>query len=203
MLLVGLTGGIGAGKSTVARMLAERGAVVFDADQLARAAIEPGTPGFDAVLDRFGTTVVGPDGAVDREVLADVVFEDEAARRDLEGIIHPEVGRLFREATDAHRDTDDVVVHDIPLLVEAGMQDLFDVVVVVEAPDDVRVARLGERGMPEEEVRERMAAQAGDEERARVADVVVRNVGDVGDLERRVEELWRDLQQRAGMIEAP
>lgn len=177
--------------------------MVFDADQLARAAIEPGTPGFDAVLDRFGTTVVGPDGAVDREVLADVVFEDEAARRDLEGIIHPEVGRLFREATDAPRDTDDVVVHDIPLLVEAGMQDLFDVVVVVEAPDDVRVARLGERGMPEEEVLERMAAQAGDEERSRVADVVGRNVGDVADLERRVEELWRDLQKRAGMIEAP
>ena len=203
MFLVGLTGGIGAGKSTVARMLAERGAVVFDADQLARAAIEPGTSGYDAVIERFGTTVVGPDGSVDRDVLADVVFEDDAARRDLEAIIHPEVGRLFQEVTDVHRDTDHVVVHDIPLLVEAGMQELFDLVVVVEARDPVRVARLAARGMPEQEARERMAAQTGNDERARVADVVIRNDGDMEDLERQVDELWRDLQVRAGMIEAP
>jgi dephospho-CoA kinase len=203
MLLVGLTGGIGAGKSTVARMLAERGAVVFDADQLARAAIEPGTPGYDAVIERFGTTVVGPDGSVDREVLADVVFEDDAARRDLEAIIHPEVGRLFQEVTDAHRDTDHVVVHDIPLLVETGMQELFDFVVVVEAPDPVRMARLAGRGMPEQEARERMAAQTGNDERARAADVVIRNGGDMEDLGRQVDELWRNLQGRAGMIEAP
>jgi dephospho-CoA kinase len=203
MVLVGLTGGIGAGKSTVARMLAERGAVVFDADQLARAAIEPGTPGYDAVLDRFGATVVGPDGAVDRDVLADVVFDDEAARRDLEAIVHPEVGRLFTEVTEAHRGTDHVVVHDIPLLVEAGMQVGFDVVVVVEAPEAVRLVRLAERGMPGHEARERMAAQASDEERARVADVVIRNGGDVSELERQVDDLWRDLRARAGMIEAP
>jgi dephospho-CoA kinase len=203
MLLVGLTGGIGAGKSTVARMLAERGAVVFDADQLAREAIEPGTPGYEAVIDRFGSTIVGPDGSVDREVLADVVFEDEAARRDLEAIIHPEVGRLFHEVTDARRDTDDIVVHDIPLLVEAGMQDGFDVVVVVEAPEAVRIARLADRAMPEPEARERMAAQATDEERARVADAVIHNTGDIEDLERQVDELWQDLQSRAARIEAP
>ena len=203
MLLVGLTGGIGAGKSTVARMLADRGAVVFDADQLAREAIEPGTRGYEAVIDRFGSTIVGSDGSVDREVLADVVFEDEAARRDLEAIIHPEVGRLFREVTDARRDTDDIVVHDIPLLVEAGMQDGFDVVVVVEAPEAVRIARLADRAMPEPEARERMAAQATDEERARVADVVIHNTGDMEELERQVDELWQDLRTRAARIEAP
>jgi dephospho-CoA kinase len=184
-------------------MLAERGAVVFDADQLAREAIEPGTPGYEAVIDRFGSTIVGPDGSVDREVLADVVFEDEAARRDLEAIIHPEVGRLFHEVTDARRDTDDIVVHDIPLLVEAGMQDGFDVVVVVEAPEAVRIARLADRAMPEPEARERMAAQATDEERARVADAVIHNTGDIEDLERQVDELWQDLQSRAARIEAP
>ena len=204
MLLVGLTGGIGAGKSTVARMLEERGAVVFDADQLARAAIEPGTPGYQAVIDRFGATVAGPDGAVDREVLGDLVFGDEAARRDLEAIVHPEVGRLFQEFTAAYRDGDRVVVYDVPLLVESALQGLFDVVVVVEAPESARVARLAaDRGMDERSARERMAAQASDEERAGVADILVRNEGDPAALEKQVDRLWEDLEARAGMIEAP
>src|SRR5207249_3256541 len=129
------------------------------ADQLAREAIEPGTPGYQAVIDRFGATIVEPDGSVDREVLGDVVFEDTDARRDLEAIIHPEVGRLFREFTDSYRDTDRVVVYDVPLLAETGMADLFDVVVVVEAPEPIRIARIrADRGMSEASVRERMAA---------------------------------------------
>jgi dephospho-CoA kinase len=204
MLLVGLTGGIGAGKSTVASMLAERGAVVFDADQLARDAIEPGTPGYDAVIDRFGATIVGPDGAVDRDVLADVVFDDPEARRDLEAIIHPDVGRLFREVTESYRDTDRVVVYDVPLLAETGMAGAFDVVVVVEAPAAIRVTRLhADRGMSEAAVRERMSAQASDEDRAKVADRVVVNDGDRTSLERQVDELWQDLRKRAGIIEDP
>jgi dephospho-CoA kinase len=204
MLLVGLTGGIGAGKSTVARMLEQRGAVVFDADQLAREAIEPGTPGYQAVIDRFGAIVAGPDGAVDREVLGDLVFGDEAARRDLEAIIHPEVGRLFREFTSVYRDSDKVVVYDVPLLAETGMAGLFDVVVVVEAPEADRVARLiSDRGMAERVSRDRMAAQATDEDRARVADIVVRNDDDATALESQVDRLWEDLTARAGMIEAP
>ncbi|MFN2590201.1 MAG: dephospho-CoA kinase [Actinomycetota bacterium] len=204
MLLVGLTGGIGAGKSTVARMLAERGAVVFDADHLARAAIEPGTDGYDHVIERFGSTVVGPDGSVDRDLLADLVFEDEAARRDLEAIIHPEVGRLFREFTRTYRDTDHIVVYDVPLLVETGMQEVFDLVVVVEAPEEVRVARLlADRRMSEGEARARISAQATDEQRASVADVVVRNAGNVSDFERQVEEVWQELRSRVRIIEAP
>ncbi len=204
MLLVGLTGGIGAGKSTVGRMLADRGAVVFDADQLARAAIEPGTPGYQAIIDRFGAIVVGPDGSVDREVLADLVFGDEQARRDLEAIIHPEVGRLFAESAARYRSTDRVVVYDIPLLVERGLQDLVDLVVVVEAPEEVRLARLAaDRGMAERSARDRMAAQASDEDRAGVADVILNNASDLDALERAVDRLWEDLRNRAGMIEAP
>ncbi|HJP65385.1 MAG TPA: dephospho-CoA kinase [Actinomycetota bacterium] len=204
MLLVGLTGGIGAGKSTVASLLARRGAVVFDADQLARQAIDPGTPGYDALIDRFGATIVGPDGSVDREVLGDLVFDDADARRDLEAIVHPEVGRLFREVTEAHRDTDRIVVYDVPLLAETGMADVFDVVVVVQASQAVRSARLAaDRGMPEAAVRDRMAAQASDEDRAAIADLVIVNDGDRTALERQVDELWEDLRTRAGIIESP
>jgi dephospho-CoA kinase len=204
MLLVGLTGGIGAGKSTVARMLAERGAVVFDADELARAAIEPGTAGYQAVIDRFGATVVGPDGSVDREILGDVVFGDERARRDLEGIIHPEVGRLLAESVSRYQPTDRVIVYDVPLLVESGLQDLVDVLVVVQAPEEVRLDRLAaHRGMGERTARDRIAAQASDEDRARVADFVLSNAGDLHALERAVDRLWEDLRDRAGMIEAP
>jgi dephospho-CoA kinase len=204
MLLVGLTGGIGAGKSTVARLLADRGAVVFDADRLAREAIEPGTPGYDAVIDRFGATIVGPDGSVDREVLGDLVFGDPAARADLEAIVHPEVGRLFREFTERYRDTDRVVVYDVPLLVENVMQSLFDAVVVVQAPEEDRVVRLiRDRGMAERAIRDRMGAQASDADRAAVADFVVRNDGDLVNLERQVQELWEALRIRAGRIEAP
>lgn len=197
MLFVGLTGGIGSGKSAVADRLARRGAVVIDADDLARRAVEAGTPGFEAAVAAFGNDVVGPDGELDRARLAEIVFGDSEARRRLEAIVHPEVARLLAEAVAAYRDTDRVVVYDVPLLVERGLRGLFDLVVTVEAPDRLRLERLAERGMGEEDARERMAAQASDEERAAVADVVLPNAGTLEELDDRVQELWERLGRRA------
>jgi dephospho-CoA kinase len=197
MLLVGLTGGIGSGKSTVAAMLCERGAVVVDADDLARKAVETGTPGFDRVVETFGQAVLRPDGSLDREALARVVFRDPEARRTLESIVHPEVARLFLEARQRYERTDRIVVYAVPLLVENGLQGMFDVVVVVAAGESTRVARLEARGMAADAARDRMAAQLPDAERERVADVVIRNDGSLEDLRRRVGELWADLERRA------
>src|SRR5712691_407659 len=197
MLLVGLTGGIGSGKSTVAAMLAERWAVVVDADDLARKAVETGTPGFDRVVETFGQAVLRPDGSLDREALARVVFRDPEARRKLESIVHPEVARLFLEARQRYEGTDRIVVYAVPLLVENELQGMFDVVVVVAANEATRVARLEARGMAADAARDRMAAQLPDAERERVADVVIRNDGSLEDLRRRVDELWADLERRA------
>ena len=198
MLLVGLTGGIGSGKSTVARMLEERGGVVFDADVLAREVVEPGTPGHAAVTERFGANVLAPGGELDREALASIVFADPAARRDLEAIVHPEVRRRFAEGTEAYRDTDRVVVFSAPLLVETGMHSAFEVLVVVSASTATQIDRLmRERGMSEEAVRSRIAAQASPEARAEVADVLVDNEGTVEELEQQVARLWSDLSARA------
>ena len=198
MLLVGLTGGIGSGKSTLARMLEGRGAVVFDADVLAREVVEPGTPGHAAVTQRFGANVLGPGGELDREALASIVFADPAARRDLEAIVHPEVRRRFAEGTEAYRDTDRVVVFSAPLLVETGMHSAFEVLVVVSASAATQIDRLmRERGMSEEAVRSRIAVQASPEARAEVADVLVDNEGTVEELEQQVERLWSDLSARA------
>ncbi len=196
MLLVGLTGGIGSGKSTVARMLARRGAVVLDSDVLAREAVEPGTPGFDAVLARFGD-VLTPDGSIDRAALAEVVFADEVARADLERIVHPEVRRRIAEFVAARADTDDVVVVDSPLLIETGAHEGFPMVVVVTAPIGARIARLGARGMSEDDVRARMDAQMPLEEKAGYADLVLDNGGTEAELEDRVDRLWADLRVRA------
>jgi dephospho-CoA kinase len=197
VLLVGLTGGIGSGKSTVARMLAERGAVVLDSDALAREAVEPGTPGFDAVVDRFGHGVVTPGGSIDRPALAALVFSDERARADLEAIVHPEVRRRIAETVAAHADGDDVVVVDSPLLFETGAHEAFPVVVVVVASDEARVARLVARGMTEHDVRARMAAQTPLAEKAERADMVLDNDGSLVELEAEVERLWSDLRERA------
>jgi dephospho-CoA kinase len=198
MLLVGLTGGIGSGKSTVARMLEERGAVVFDADVLAREAVEPGTPGHDAVVERFGPNVLLPGGALDREALASIVFADPAARRDLEAIVHPEVRRLFAEGCDRYQGTDAVVVFGAPLLVETGMHTAFDVLIVVTAPVERQVERLmRDRGMSEAAIRARIDAQLPLEQKAEVADVLIDNDGSLEDLERRVDLVWGELEERS------
>jgi len=197
MLLVGLTGGIGSGKSTVARMLEARGAVVIDADELARHAIARGTPGFDRVVEAFGAAVVGSDGDIDRGRLADLVFRDDARRAELEALVHPEVAERFAAELDRHRGSGRVVVYSVPLLVERGLADAFDVVVVVTASEATRMGRLRERGMNPDDVLARVAAQATDEDRAAVADVVLDNDGSLEELERRVDGLWEDLAPRA------
>ncbi len=198
MLLVGLTGGIGSGKSTVADLLAERGAVVIDADDLARRAVAPGTAGFDRVVETFGRDILGPDGGIDRATLANIVFADPSRLRELEAIIHPEVARLLVESLEPYRDTDDVIVYAVPLLAERGMAEGFDVVVVVVADVDRRIERLmRDRGMTAEEVRARVAAQLTDEERARVADVLLDNDGEPERLIPQVNRLWTDLTTRA------
>lgn len=198
MLLVGLTGGIGSGKSTVARMLEKRGAVVFDADVLARQAVAPGTPGFEKVVERFGPNVLAPGGGLDREALASIVFADPAARRDLEGIVHPEVRRMFAEGCQEYRDSDRVVVFSAPLLVETGMHTAFDLLIVVSAPVATQIERLmRDRAMPERAVQARIDAQLPLEAKAEVADVLVDNEGTLEDLEAQVDRLWRDLEARA------
>jgi dephospho-CoA kinase len=197
VLLVGLTGGIGSGKSTVARLLEKRGAVVFDADLLARDAVEPGTPGHAAVIERFGADVLAPGGELDREALASIVFADPSARRDLEEIVHPEVRRLFAEGSEAYRDTDRVVVFSAPLLVETGMHTAFEILVVVSATVATQIERLmRQRGMSEASIRARIEAQAPLEDKAAVADFLVDNEGTLEDLERQVERLWNDLSAR-------
>lgn len=198
MLLVGLTGGIGSGKSTVARLLEKRGAVVFDADLLAREAVEPGTPGHAAVIERFGADVLAPGGELDREALASIVFADPAARRDLEQIVHPEVRRLFAEGSEAYRNTDRVVVFSAPLLVETGMHTAFEVLVVVSATVATQIERLmRQRGMSEPSIRARIDAQAPLEDKAAAADFLVDNEGSLDELESQVEQLWNDLSTRA------
>lgn len=196
MLFVGLTGGIGSGKSTAARMLGDRGAVVLDADVFAREAVAAGTPGFRAVVDRFGPEVVGPDGELDRPRLAGIVFADAGRRAELEAIVHPEVRRRIAETLIAHAGTDHVVVLDSPLLIESGAYRDAAVVVVVSAPPETQVRRLVDRGMDEADVRARLAAQMTLEEKAALADVLLDNEGSLEELERQVDRLWADLQAR-------
>jgi len=198
MLLVGLTGGIGSGKTTVARMLEARGAVVFDADLLARDAIAAGTPGRERVLERFGPNVLAPGGDIDRDAIAAVVFADPAARRDLEAIVHPEVRRLFAEGAEAYEDSDAVVVFSAPLLVETGMHTAFEVLVVVSAPTETQVDRLLRgRGMSESAIRQRIDAQLPLEEKAAVADVLIDNEGTLEELEGQIDRVWAELRSRA------
>jgi len=199
MLLVGLTGGIGAGKSTVARLLAERGAVVIDADTIVRELQQPGTDVFRAIVDRFGAHVVATDGTLDRERLADIVFRNDDARSALNAIVHPAVYAVMSERIAALKDDDRIVVLDIPLLAEAGGGSGMDAVVVVEADEDARVARVvSERGIEAEDVRARMAAQASSEQREALADVVIRNNGTTADLLAQVDDLWEQLRARLG-----
>jgi dephospho-CoA kinase len=198
VLLVGLTGGIGSGKSTVAAMLERRGALVIDADDLARRAVDPGTPGYQQVVEAFGRQLIADGGVIDREQLAQLVFADPEARKRLESIVHPEVARRFAQAVEAYRETDRVVVYVVPLLVERSLQDAFDVVVAISASPEVREERLrADRGMRADDVRGRMAAQFSDAERARDAHVVIENEGSLEQLDRVVDELWSDLRRRA------
>jgi dephospho-CoA kinase len=198
VLLVGLTGGIGSGKSTVARLLERRGAVVIDADQLAREAVAKGSPGFERVVDTFGESIVAPDGGLDRPALAAIIFSDPERKAALEGIVHPEVARRFGEQVDELRSTDRVVVYVSPLLVELGLAPAFDVVIVVTASPHLRVSRVAsDRDLSPEDVRARMAAQATDEQRMEVADILVDNDGSLAELEPQVDRIWDDLAARA------
>ena len=197
MLLVGLTGGIGSGKSTVARLLEERGAVILDADVFARDAVRAGTEGFAAVVRRFGDEIVAPDGELDRSQLASIVFADPAALADLEAIVHPEVRRMIADGIQDHLDGDRIVVLVNPLLIEMGTHRDCDVVVVVSASPDTQVARSVARGMDEADVRARIAAQLPIDDRARMADVLLDNEGTLEELAAEVEVLWRDLAARA------
>jgi dephospho-CoA kinase len=193
---VGLTGGIGSGKSEVSRLLAERGAVVIDLDVLAREVVAPGTPGYQRVVAEFGPSAVGADGALDRPALGRLVFADAERLRALEAIVHPLVRARTAELV-AAAPPDAVVVHDVPLLVEKHMRDLYDVVVVVDVPVEAQLDRLVRlRGMREADARARIAAQASREQRLAVADEIVDNSGTLADLADQVQVLWGHLKRR-------
>ncbi|MFE1853913.1 dephospho-CoA kinase [Streptomyces sp. NPDC002387] len=197
MLKVGLTGGIGAGKSEVSRLLVECGAVLIDADRIAREVVAPGTPGLAAVADAFGAGVLATDGSLDRPKLGSVVFADPEKLAVLNAIVHPLVGARSREL-EAAVPEDAVVVHDVPLLAENALAPLYDVVVVVDASPATQLDRLVRlRGMTEEDARARMAAQATRDKRLEVADIVIDNDVDLPRLERSVRDVWVDLVRRA------
>lgn len=188
MLSVALTGGIGSGKSTVAEIFEELGALVIDSDQLAREVIERGTSGYDAVLSRFGDSIL-KEGEIDRSALGAIVFEDEKARKDLEAIIHP----LVRERSEkiASRAGDSrIVINQIPLLVETSGAKRFDFVITVEADLEMRRERLRARGMKDYEISRRISAQASDDERKAIANIVITNNGSLDELTREVERVW-------------
>lgn len=193
MIRIGLTGGIGSGKSAVADLLAERGAVIIDADLLAREAVAPGSEGLARVVEEFGPDVLNPDGSLDRARLGGIVFADAAARARLNAIVHPRVRELARLA-EAAAEPDAVVVHVIPLLVETGQSAGFDLVVVVDVDPAVQLHRVMRRdGLDEAAAAARIAAQASREQRLAAADLVIDNSGSVAELAGRVDALWRRL----------
>ena len=192
---VGLTGGIGAGKSTVADLFARRGAVVIRADELARQVIEKSTPGFDKVVSRFGNNILDEDGNIDRAKLATIVFSEQKSLEDLENIIHP----LVREETNrimGRQTPETIIINEIPLLLEKQMQSLFDYLVIVISSEKNRLARLVNNGFTQDQVKARMAKQVDDETRRASADYLIINDGDINQLENDVEKIWQSLQER-------
>jgi dephospho-CoA kinase len=200
VLVIGLTGGIGSGKSTVSALLAAKGAVVVDADEVVREQQRPGTPVFDAMVERFGPGIVGADGTLDRAAVADIVFADPQALEDLNTIVHPAVGAEIARRMEALSSTDAVVVLDVPLLVEASRGYPLAGLIVVDVDPDIAVERLVmQRGMTEEDARSRMSRQASREERRARADVVIDNRGTPSDLARQVDAVWDWIERvRAG-----
>ncbi|MFF9014188.1 dephospho-CoA kinase [Streptomyces sp. NPDC014870] len=197
MLKVGLTGGIGAGKSEVSRLLVSYGAVLIDADKIAREVVEPGTPGLAAVVAAFGPEILTEQGTLDRPRLGSIVFADADRLATLNGIVHPLVGARSAELESA-AGPDDVVVHDVPLLTENGLAPLYDLVVVVDASPETQLDRLVRlRGMAESEARARMAAQATREQRQKIADLLIDNDGPLEALEPQVRAVWEQLTRRA------
>ena len=193
MLVVALTGGIGAGKSLVAQYFSELGARVVDADQLSRIAIERGSKGFDEVVTRFGESILR-NGDIDRKALGEIIFKNKSAKADLEAIIHPRVRELFFEVVNDLA-ADEILIYEIPLLVETGAASNFDQIITVEADIEIRKSRLLKRGMFSSEIESRLAAQASPAEREAVASHVIENSGDEDQLLRKVENLWEELQR--------
>ena len=197
MLRVGLTGGIGAGKSEVSRRLAAQGAVVIDADAAAREVVAPGTDGLAEVIEAFGPDVLRPDGSLDRGRLGDIVFTDPQRRARLNAIIHPRGATRMAEL-DRAAGRSAIVVHDVPLIAENDRGSAYDLVVVVDAPPRVQIDRLvRHRGMSREQARARMAAQASRKQRLAIADIVIENSGSLAELDRQAGELWGELRRRA------
>jgi len=196
VLRVGLTGGIGAGKSEVSRRLAAQGAILIDADAIAREVVAPGTPGLEQVVAEFGTQLLRGDGTLDRERLGEIVFAEPVKLARLNGIVHPLVGKRMSELESA-AEADAIVVHDVPLIAENGLAPGYDVVVVVDTPPALQLDRLVRlRGMSDEQAQARMAAQATREQRLAIADFVIDNSGSLGELDRQVGDLWGELRRR-------
>lgn len=192
---VGLTGGIGAGKSTVADLFSKRGAVVIRSDELARQVIEPKTPGFKQVTSRFGSEIINDEGNIDRAKLAQVVFNDDVALKDLENIVHP----LVRERTNqlmSEQTSETIIVNEIPLLLEKKMESLFDFLVIVISSEKNRLERLSQKGVSEDQAKARMAKQVNDQVRKAAADFLIVNDGNLDQLEADVQKIWQTLQER-------
>ena len=197
MLLVGLTGGIASGKSTVSKLLASRGAVIIDADEIARDAVRQGTPAWSKIVEYFGPGVLTPDKRINRPLLGRIVFEDSSKRAFLNEIVHPYVMREMAQRLEELRETDKVVVCDVPLLVEVGSAGSFDVVVVVTSDVEERIHRLRvDRGMERRDAVARIEAQAPQQHKLAVADILIENDSSMADLEAKVQALWDDLTER-------
>jgi dephospho-CoA kinase len=196
MLLVGLTGGIASGKSTVSALLAERGAEIIDADHIARQVVMPGSHAWYKIRDHFGPGVLFADGSIDRQALADIVFADPAKLTVLNEITHPEIFARIADRLEAHHDQDVVVVLDAALLIEAGLADGVDVVVVTHSPREIQLERLAAKGMGARDAEARIGAQLAPEKRLARADIVIDNTGSLEELAGRVDEVWEELQRR-------